>query len=372
MNGEIVFIRLFEIGRFIDLKKVTAVFPGKPDVLSFESKDTPIIYLPKPIALELPTIDCGTECPIHSVATKIKLYEDGIVSITARCAFENATLQQLMMFQKFSFKTPDGQMDLDKWVMTQFGKCYPAIKLYVDEDYYLFDPLETESYTTICIQDELGMSPEEFVKKNEQSIAGLLMGLEEGDVKLHQSQLDATLGHPFSFLQNDLIIFDFDRCIIFDPHRQGHGYEDTLFIAELANYQMLNLRCLDRILDKRLDLAEDDIRKTFLQSRNPFRKLTKKLGEWLRLRYDMLFILENLENVSKIIGNFYLGNQYKHVCNLFELDHWSTSIRNRLETLGDIYSMAHSDINDRVLLYVEIILAVIFIWEFIAFILGLG
>lgn len=368
MNGEIVFIRLTEIGRFIDLKKVTAVFPGTPDVLSFESKDTPIIYLPKPLALELPLVDCGTECPIHLVTTKIKLYEDGIISVVARCAFKNMSLDQLMAFQKLPFNTPDGQVDLQKWVTLQFNKIYPAIKPFVDEDYYLFDPLETENYTVLCIADDLGMTPEEFVKKNAQQVASLLMGI-DGNVKLHQSQLDSTLGHPFSFLQNDLIIFDFDRCLIFDPHNH---YEDTLFIAELANYQMLNLRCLDRILDQRLDLAEDDIRKTFLQNHNALGKLTKKLGQWLRLRYDMLFILENLENVSKIIGNFYLGNQYKHMCNLFELDHWSESIRHRLDTLGEIYTMAHSDVNDRVLLYLEAILAIVFIWEFVMLVLGIG
>ena len=371
MNGEIVFIRLIEIGRFIDLKRVTAVFPGKLDEFSFESRDTPVIYLPKPLALELPVMNCELKCPIHSISTKLRLYEDGVVSIIARFTFQNASLDQLREVRKLSFKTPEGEMGIEQWVMTQFGKWYPTIRPYVDEDYYLFDPLEMESYTAICIKDDLGMPPEEFVKKNAPSIAALLMGIEGPDVNLHPSQLEATLEHPFSFLQGDLTIFDFDRCIIFDAHQQ-HGYEDTLFIAELANYQMLNLRCLDRILDERLDVAEDDIRKTFLQSRNPFRKLTKKLGEWLRLRYDMLFILENLENVSKIIGNFYLGNQYKHLCNLFELKDWSTSIRHRLETLGDIYSMARSDVNERILLYVEIILAVIFILEFIAFIIGIG
>ncbi len=360
MKGEIVFIRLVEVGRYIDLKRVLGVFPGKPDVLSFESKDTPVVYLPKPLALELPEISCETECPIKKVKVKIKLYEDGVVSFIARLAFEDLTLEQVNLLHDQPFPTPEGTFQIEQWIDHQFNHFYHLIKPFIDEDYYVFTPLETESYTAFCIFDDLG-NPEEYMKKNAHIISDLLMGIDL-DLILHKSQIDATLGHPFSFLQNDLVIFDFDRCIIFDPHKH---YEDTLYIAELANYQMLALRCIDRILDQRLDVAEDDIRRTFLQSKNPLGKLTKKLGEWLKLRYDMLFILENLENVSKIIGNFYLGNQYKHLVNLFELDHWSTSIRNRLETLGDIYSMAHSDVNDRVLLYIEIILAIVFIWEFV-------
>lgn len=366
MNGEVVFIRLIEVGRYIDLKRVSAVFPGKPDVLSFESKDTPVIYLPKPLALELPEISCGHECWIKQVKVKIKLFEDGVISFIARLTFEDITLEQMNLLHDRPFPTSEGSFHIEQWLDHQFDHFYPQIKPFIDEDYYVFSPLETESYTAFCIHDHLG-NPEEFIKKNAHLVANLLMGIDL-DLNLHQNQIDATLGHPFSFLQNDLILFDFDRCIIFDPHKH---YEDTLYITELANYQMLNLRCVDRILDQRLDVAEDDIRRTFLQNRNPFRKLTKKLGQWLKLRYDMLFILENLENVSKIIGNFYLGNEYKHLCSLFELDHWSTSIRNRMETLGDIYSMAHSDVNDRVILYVEIILAIIFIWEFVAFIFGI-
>ncbi len=360
MKGEVVYIHLVEVGRYIDLKRVVAVFPGKPDVLTFETKDTPIIYLPKPLALDQSEMTCGNDCQIKKINVKIKLYEDGVVSFIARLAFEDLTLQQIDVLHKHSFTTSDGTFNIEQWVDRQFDLLYPTIKPFIDEDYYIVTPLETESYTVFCISEDLG-NPEEYVKKNASLISNLLMEINL-DQPLHQSQIDATLGHPFAFLQNDLTIFDFDRCIIFDPRKH---YEDTLYIAELANYQMLNLRCIDRMLDKRLDVAEDDIRETFVKSKNPFRKLTKKLGEWLKLRYDMLFILENLENVSKIIGNFHLGNQYKHLCSLFELDHWSTSIRNRLETLGDIYSLAHSDVNDRVILYIEIILAVIFIWEFV-------
>ena len=92
----------------------------------------------------------------------------------------------------------------------------------------------------------------------------------------------------------------------------------------------------------------------------------------LSLRYDMLFILENLENVSKIIGDFYLGNLFEHLCSLFELDQWSTSIRHRLDVLGDIYQMARQDTNDRVMLIMEVLWVAIFVFQFLLFAFGIN
>ena len=79
----------------------------------------------------------------------------------------------------------------------------------------------------------------------------------------------------------------------------------------------------------------------------------------------MIFILENIENVSKLIGDYYLAQIYTYLSNLFQLKQWSDSIRHRLDTLEDIYSIAQTNINERFLLYVEILLSFIFIMEFI-------
>jgi hypothetical protein len=360
LNGEVVFIRLVNVGRFIDLKKVLTVFPGKPDVLSFESKDTPVVYLPKPLALDIHDLDIENNELIKNVKLKVKLYEDGVISFVARLSIEDVPLTSLHTIHEIEFDAPEGRFNVSSWISFHYKLISAEIKPFVDEQGYVIGNPETEEYTAFCITDDVG-DPNEFLEHNSSYFAGLL--LEERSIEnLHQSQITSTLSYPFSFLQNDLVIFDFDRCIIFDPQKD---YEDILFISELANYQMLELRVLDRILDNRLDIAEDDIRSTFEKSKNPVGRLTRKLGEWLKLRYDMLFILENLENVSKIIGDFYLGNLFEHICSLFELDQWSSSIRHRLDVLGDIYTMARQDANDRVMLVMEFILAIVFIMEFV-------
>ncbi len=189
---------------------------------------------------------------------------------------------------------------------------------------------------------------------------------ENPSLNLHQNQVNNTLEHSFSFLKNDLVIFDFDRCLIIDPNCD---YEDILLITEIANYQLLELRALDYLLDKRLTLAEGDIHKIYFKSRGILKRLKKRVRNLLRLRHDFIFLLKNIENVSKLIGDYYLSQNYTCLANLFQLKQWSDSIRHRIETLGDIYNIAQTNIHKKFLLYYQILLSFVFIMEFVFLIL---
>jgi hypothetical protein len=366
MNGELVFIRLVMVGRYIDLKKAASVFNGTPETPVFESKDTPVIYLPKPLAHDEAEVKNLNIPGIKSLKMRVKLYEDGIISLITRMEYVDLKPEQLHNLKTVKFTCDEGTFDPSSWMTFHFNHFYPPLQEFIDQKSYVFNPLETEEYTCFCFADDVG-DPYQFIQKQANTFASILLG-QSSELALHSSQITSTLSHPFSFLKDDMVIFDYDNCIIFDPKRD---YEDIIFIAELGNYQMLNMRCLDRLLDQRLDVAEDDIRSTFIQSRNPLGPLSKKLGEWLKLRYDMIFILENLQNVSKIIGDFYLAEAYTHLCHLFQLDQWGESIRSRIETLGEVYSMAHSDVNDRIMFYLEVMLSIIFVIEFVLLIFGI-
>jgi len=95
------------------------------------------------------------------------------------------------------------------------------------------------------------------------------------------------------------------------------------------------------------------------------RRLNKKVGKLLRIKYDLTFILDNIENVSKLIGNYFLAQIYMNLSELFQLKQWSDSIRHRLETIGDIYNTAQTKKKEGYLLYLEILLTFIFVMEFI-------
>jgi hypothetical protein len=360
LEGEVIFIRLTDVGRKIDLKKVIKIIPAIPYKKVVKTKDSPS-YLDFPESLNLKvTQNFNSESEIiESIKLQVKLYEDGVISLIARLVFKDIPLNNLHTLRKTIFSTADGKFNINQFLKFQFNKIYNEIREYIEEETYISITPMNEKYTLYCLTD-LNMNAYDFVEENKNYLAKLLMG-ENPELAIHKKQIKSTLDHKFSFLENDLAIFDFDRCLIIDPNRD---YEDILLVIEIANYQLLELRTLDYLLDKRLSMAEEDIRRIYFKRHSIGRRLSKKVGNLLRLRYDLTFILENIENVSKLIGDYYLAQVYKNLANLFNLKEWSDSIRHRLETTGDIYNISRTNLNERFLLYVEILLSFIFIMEF--------
>jgi hypothetical protein len=365
LKGEVIFFRLTDVGRRIDLQEVAKIIPAIPDKRIIKTKDTPsYLDFPKPLNLEI-TQTINSEAKfIKNLNLNVKLYEDGVISLIARISFENLSLEGLHTLRRVIFNTPDGEFNIMNYLKFQYQKIFDQVKEFIEEEIYIIGEYEHEKYSLFCLTDEIE-NPVEFIHENKDYIATLLMG-ENPNLNLNQIQVENTLGHPFSFLKNDLTIFDFDRGFIIDPNSD---YEDIILVLEIANYQLLELRALDKLLDKRVTIAEDDIRKIYFKSRTVGRRLRKKIGNLFRIQYDLTFLLENIENVSKLIGDFYLAQIYSYLSKLFQLKQWSDSIHHRLETLGDIYNITQTNSTERILLLLEILLAFIFIMEFILLLL---
>ena len=361
MNGELIFLRLTDVGRNIDLKKATTLIPAIQDKKIIKTKDTPAyVDFPDPLNLEVTQKITSELKNIEKISLNVKIYAEGVISLIARIDFHDLPLNELHKLKKITFNTDDGKFQISNFLKYHHNKVYKQIRDCISEEGYLFGESEHEKYTLYCLTDDLG-NPKDFVEKNKNYISALLMG-ENPELNLSKEQIDNTFKKTFSFLNKDYLVFDFDRCLIIDP---SLDYDDILLVVEIANYQLLELRAIHKLLDRRLAIAEEDIRKIYFRSRSLFRRLKKKLGRLIRLRYDLLFLLQNIENVSKLIGDYYLAEIYRHLSDLFQLEQWSKSIRFSLETLENIYSVTQTNINEKFLLYLEILLSFIFIMEFI-------
>ncbi|MFX1420218.1 MAG: hypothetical protein ACFE9N_14995 [Promethearchaeota archaeon] len=365
MNGEVIFFRLTDVGRSIDLSKATNVIPAIHDKKIVKTKDTPsYVDFPAPLLLEVTQKISSELKNVKDLTLYIKLYSDGVISLIARLVFQDFSFKKLHTLRRIKFKTSDGEFQINNFMKYHQDKVFKQIRDCINEEGFIFGESEHEKYTLYCLTDDLE-NPKEFIKNERRYISALLMG-ENPELNLSEEQIDKTLGQPFSFLKNDLIILDFDRGLIIDPN---YDYEDILHVVEIANFQMLELRVLDKLLDRRLAIAEEDIRKIYFKSRSIVRRLKRKLGRLIRLRYDLLFLLENIENVSKLVGDYFLAEIYTYLAELFQLKQWSKSIRHRLETLENIYNVSQTNINEKFLLYVEILLSFVFIMEFILLLL---
>jgi hypothetical protein len=351
---------LTDVGRKIYLKEASFIFPGIPDKKIIKTKNTPsYLDFPECLRLDFQQEILAESEFINKVDLQIKLYEDGVISLIARITFNELPLNKLHTISRIKFSIDGKDYNIDEYLKFQNERTFQQIKDYIEEPDFTPSEFEYEKYTLYCITNDI--NPSEFVEANKEYIACLLMG-ENPDLNLHETQINETLTNPFSFLKNDLVIMDFDRGIIFDPNLD---YEDVILVTEITNYQLLELRVLDKLLDKRLNIAEEDIRMIYFTGPLLLRRISKKVGKLLRIKYDLTFILDKVENVSKLIGNYYLAQIYVDLSELFQLKHWITSIRQRLETIGDIYNTAQTNKNEGYLLYLEILLTFVFVIEFI-------
>jgi hypothetical protein len=357
---ESVFFDLYDVGRSVDLDEVAKLIPAHPDFGMAKRRDTPAsLTLPTPLVLELGEPECGDLGGLECLSLQAKIYEEGVVTMVLRTK-AHLPMSRLHGLKDRRIESQGRRQSLAEYAEEAFARLFEALRPAVIEPHALGD-MDRESYLAYCFL-ECGEDPAFFIERNRDYCAALLIGEEPG-AGLHDSQISATLGMPFSYREGDLAVFDLDRCIIIDPRGD---YEDLLLIAEHANYQLLELRVLDNLLDLWLDEAEDVVRLMSAGGRRLTRSLVRgrgraqvKVAHIQALRFDALFILENLENSSKIIGDYYLGQVYARLCEIFNTEGWKWSIERRLDTLQNVYDMVKADAGESRMVALEITFIVV-------------
>jgi len=354
---EVVFFYIYDIGQRADLKKVAALIPAYDDMGLVKRRDTPAsLSLPRPLVVRLNETEAVEANEFESFTSIAKIYDEGALSIIVRIKTRTPFDALYTMRQKTVLEDGVG-LTIDDYAEESFHRIYNAIRPAVAGPYEK-GYVDKETYTAYCIIDDIG-DPYEFIREHRAAAASLLID-ESRLEQLHESQVNATLARPFSFRTDDYAVFDMDRCIIIDPN---HDYEDLLLIVEHANYQLLELRVLDRLLDRWLDEAERDIRLMYSdeagQKHLRGNAAQRKFAHIQSLRFDALFILENLENSSKIIGDYYLGQIYARLCGILNTDGWKWSVERRLDTLQSVYDMEKTDTSDQKMFWLEVVFVVV-------------
>lgn len=361
MRFETVFLYLYDVGRSVDLGALGRSLPqGVASPLVGRRLDTPAsLQLPTPLWMDLGASDFGGPCFLESLRFRAKVYEEGVVTIECR-AEADLSLDELHTFRFREVPDTEGAATLDVLADRHFQRLLGRIQGFVNQDQYRFDPTVREDYHVYCLLEDVG-DPQGFLRDHQDYLAPFLLGENPG-VSLHASQIATTMANPFSFTARDAAVFDMDRAFLVAPDRD---YEDLVLILEHANYQLLELRALDRLLDRLLDDAEDDLRGA--RTKGPkIPSLTQKLGYLQPLRLDALFILENLENSSRIIGDYYLEQVYDHLCGMFNTGGWRQNVEKRLELLQSLYTMTKADKTDATMVLLEAAVVVMIGLELVA------
>jgi len=355
MQAEIVFFYLYDAGRSIDLPKVAKLIPANSgSVILKNRRDTPeSLSLPVPLIVQLAKFEFPEERPFTSITMNARIFEEGVISMTVRVS-GNFPIEELHRIRTMQFAIDGIPTNIDHWVDDSMKRFFARIQEAITFEQYVFTTFVRETYTAFCITTPIE-NPSKFAQEHRKTIACLING-ENLETNLHESVIESTMKGSFSYTAQDYALFDLDRCLIIDPTKD---YEDILLVIEQANFQLLELRSLDMLLDRWLDKAEHDIKVVITKNTVKLKLLKLRLANIQALSFDALFILENLENSSKIIGDYFLGQIFNNLCGQFNTEGWKKSIERRLNTLASVYDRVTTKDNERRMVFLEIMFIVV-------------
>ncbi|MGA2916556.1 MAG: hypothetical protein ABSE89_11070 [Sedimentisphaerales bacterium] len=195
------------------------------------------------------------------------------------------------------------------------------------------DLLFSEEYSVFVVANYPG-DPDQFLKHRDVIVSLLKSELRD----LDPQEVEYTLNSRIKYGNNDLSIIDWDGAFLFDPIGD---IEEDLELLTLANLQLLRHRILDHQLDSRLTrMAELLHNIPIAGTRHPkVKELAQKMKETMEIRTVSISELQRLERDIKLIGDWYSARFYELAATKFKIDEWRKTIRSKLESLEDAYSM---------------------------------
>lgn len=194
----------------------------------------------------------------------------------------------------------------------------------------------SEEYSVFAVSEYNG-DPEQFFQHKEK-LVGLL---KSEKLPLDPKEIEYTLSAQLKYAKNDLVVVDWDGAFIFDPEAD---FAPTVELLELANLNLLKYRLLDMELDKRLAYVAEifrsipEKRRLFLQFER--RKVREALMTLIKIRASSVLDFQGVERDIRLIGDWYSARLYELAAKKFKFDEWRTEIKEKLDAIEDIYSVA--------------------------------
>ena len=292
------------------------------------------------------------------IERNVKLLPVGAVSITFRIPFEVHSLGELIPYHNLTFA--------NYTLLGEATRLAEAVRAELS-DYFIrpVQSLSEEAYTVFCFEDSLQgqdrLTAERWLAENRRRVAALLT--QEPDIALlSEQEVEESTARFLSYYEHDILVVDWDAALLVDA---ATNFQDTLYIIELANLQLGELKAYDRILDDALDRSYRDLSSRSLSNRN------EVLGSLRELRVDLARFSDELSNITKFFGDWHLARIYQTVSSRFHLGDWHHSLDEKLQTLDDLYEILNQDRINRWMLALEITIVLLFIIDLIILILGL-
>src|SRR5207245_1250044 len=314
MKGEVVFYRLFDLGASVDLDEIqgTVDMPFLAGRMLSERATPKYARFAAPLLVYVDqrTLETNVGSLVASIA--VKLYGVGALAVVVRAPFETSVLRDLRPFAGLRIRAADKEETLDAYCGRLVARIIEDLVPFLHDSYEV--NVDPEPYTVYCVS--VTETPVRvFTTAWRREVTALLAHDPRPDA-ISDVEVEDTSRNWFSYYQDDLVVLDWDAALVIEP---SASYEDTLTVFELANLQLLELRTYDAFLDKVVDKAYDDLEDLFARS-SLLRSGHETVKELAEVRMDLAEASFQVDNISKLWGDWFLGKVYRACAKKFELD----------------------------------------------------
>lgn len=362
-HGSLLLYYCFDVGDEILLDRIEKIFGEAPKAsrLVYE-RLTPayVQYRKAPLLIEMGQVGLPTDKRSFQAACRAKLYDFGVISVIFKLPLEgplsglgalasavvgNPTMQQIAREQLERLLR-----EISKEVIQLKPPHEPPLEL-PWEDYAIFS----------VQQFNRPLSAQELLASHSGELARVLRSETE---PLSETALADAIKQPLSYYQDEVAIIDWNAAFLYDP-RQSYDVPDVL---EYAVTQLLELRTYDALLDGVLDRAYDDLEQPRLWwSLRPFDRTIDYLSE---VKLGVSEVIERATNSLKLIGDPYLARVYNSAATRFYLPTWEESVRQKLSTVQELYTLLHDRTQTRLLILLEGLIVLLFVVDILLLLVG--
>jgi hypothetical protein len=361
--GEVVYLYAYDVAYEMTREPIRHLFGQPVEALKMgpDKRSPRHPFLFRPQMVRLPSVERTGPYGNVRIERFVKLLPVGAISITFRVPFEVDKVEDLVVFHDLQFDHASLNEEARQLAADIRNELRPYYIRPVDH------VLDEEAYTVFCLEaplanaEGLAISAESWLEVHRRQVAALLT--QEDDARyLSKQEADESTHRYLSYYQNDVVVVDWDAALLVD---EKADFDETLYIMELANLQLAELEAYDRFLDDSLERAYRDL------SRRRWRGRSHVLHQLKEIRIDLARFSDELSNITKFFGDWHLARIYENIAARFHLADWHRTLDEKLKTLDDLYQLLQHDRTNRIMVWLEATIVLLFIVDLIVLFFGL-
>lgn len=362
LHGEVVSFHAFDVAYEMQRTLVGSLLGCAMEPVQIDSRKRgprgQVFY--RPLMARLPEMTRHFAGRSITMQAAIKVLPMGALSVTVRIPFAVDSMHDLQRWHEPVF---DDGSTLEQWLLATVEKAREELAPYTIRPHERLPRPET--YTVFCVDAAspgIGDNTAAWMEANRPAVAALLTK-EPDAAALSAQEIAESTARWLSYYRHDIVVTDWDASLVID---QPSGFDETLYILELANVQLEELEAYDAFIDEALERAYRDIR----GPRSARRKAV--LRELKEIRIDLARFSDELSNITKFIGEWHLARVYENAARVFHLADWHRAIDEKLRTLDSLYEMLKQDQNHRVMIWLEAGIVLLFIVDIVMLFVGIA